>query len=249
MTEVVNRCVENYLRCLTSDRSTAWVKWLPLAEWWYNSTFHVSTGVTPYEALYGQTPPNLMYYAPGGTAVAATEVLLKDRTTILKLLKEHLVIAQHRMKQLADTHRTERIFEVGDWVYLKLQPFKQVTVAFRRNAKLAPKYFGPYQIVQKIGPVAYKLELPANSKIHPVFHVSLLKKKVGDGVVIQTELPLTGKDGQLQLEPLAVLDRKLINRNNRPHTLVLVQWTNSIPEDATWEDWHTLQQRFPHFQP
>lgn len=153
------------------------------------------------------------------------------------------------MKQIADPHRSEREFKVGDWVYLKLQPLRQVTVAFRRNAKLAPKYFGPYQVVQKVGSVAYKLQLPSQSKIHPVFHVSLLKKKLGDGVVVQSELPLTGETGQMQHEPVAILDRRLLKRHNRPYTLVLVQWSNSIPEDATWEKWADLHQRFPNFQP
>lgn len=134
-------------------------------------------------------------------------------------------------------------------MYLKLQPFRQVAVAFRRNAKLAPKYFGPYQVVRKVGAVAYELELPSHSRIHPVFHVSLLKKKLGNDAVVQSELPLVGEDGRIQLEPLAVLDRRLVKRNNRPFTEVLVQWTNTIPNDATWEPWHEFQQRFPHFQP
>lgn len=237
------------MRCLTGDRPTAWSKWLSLAEWWYNTTFHISTGLTPYEALYGQTPPNLKHYAPGGTTIAAAEKLLQDREATLKLLREHLATSQHRMKQIADGHRTERVFAVGDWVYLKLQPFRQVTVAFRRNAKLAPKFFGPYQVIQRVGSVAYKLELPANSRIHPVFHVSLLKKKLGLSAVVQTTLPLTDEQGHIQLEPLAILDRKLVKRNNRPHSLVLVQWTNSIPEDATWESWSDLHRRFPKFQP
>ncbi|XP_058222847.1 uncharacterized protein LOC131332555 [Rhododendron vialii] len=213
-----------------SDRPTAWTKWLSLDEWWYNNTFHVSTGITPYEALYGQVPPTLVHYVPNGTAVAAAENLLHDRDTILKLLKERLATSQHRMKQFADMHRSKRVFDVGDWVFLKLQPFRQIT--------------------QKVGPVAYKLDLPPSSKIHPVFYVSLLKKKlISTGVVVQKELPLTGDDGQLQLEPIAILERKLVKRNNRPHILVLVQWSNSIPEDATWENWHDLHQRFPHFQP
>lgn len=206
-------------------------------------------GVTPYEALYGQVPPNCKHYAPGGTTVAATEVMLQDRETMLKLLKEHLAISQNRMKQLADAHRTERVFDVGDWVFLKLQPFRQVSIAFKRNAKLAPKYFGPYQVLQCVGPVAYKLALPDSSKIHPVFHVSLLKKRLGNHAVVQTSLPSTSADGQLQLEPLAVLDRKMVKRHNKPCTMLLVQWTNSIPEDATWEYWHDLHQRFPAFQP
>ncbi|KAF7139795.1 hypothetical protein RHSIM_Rhsim06G0000800 [Rhododendron simsii] len=245
-TEVVNRCLENYLRCLTGDKPKVWVHWLPLAEWWYNTTFHISTGITPYEALYGQSPPDYRHYTPGGTTIAVADGLLKDRETVLKLLKEHLISSQHRMKQIADSHRTEREFEVGDWVYLRLQPFRQVSVAFRRNAKLAPKYFGPYQVMQRVGAVAYKLDLPPSSRIHPVFHVSLLKKKLGFGAVVQSVLPLTDDDGRLQIEPLAILERKLVKRNNRPYTMVLVQWTNSIPEDATWESWYELHQRFPN---
>lgn len=110
-------------------------------------------------------------------------------------------------------------------------------------------FFGPYQVIQKVGPIAYKPALPASSKIHPVFHVSLLKKKLGMGAVVQTSLPFVDDQGHLQLEPLAVLDRRLVKRNNRPHTQVLVQWANSIPEDAMWESWFNLHQCFPHFQP
>lgn len=114
---------------------------------------------------------------------------------------------------------------------------------------MAPKFFGPYQVLQRVGPVAYKLNLPEGSRIHPVFHVSLLKKKLGMGAVVQTTLPLTDEQGQLQLEPLAILDRKLVKKNNRPHSMVLVQWANSIPEDATWESWYDIHQRFPNFKP
>ncbi|KAA8538007.1 hypothetical protein F0562_027413 [Nyssa sinensis] len=105
-TEVVNRCIEGYLKCLTGDRPTVWTKWLPLAEWWYNTTYHVTTEVTPYEALYGQPPHSLKHYVPGDTPVAAADTMLRDRDAILKLLKEHLVQSQQRMKQQTAKHRS-----------------------------------------------------------------------------------------------------------------------------------------------
>ena len=84
------------------------------------------------------------------------------------------------MKQQVDQRRSERNFEVGDWIFLRLQPYKKISIKQqKKNNKLSPRYYGPYQIMQNIGSVAYKLELPPTTKIHLIFHVSCLKKAIG----------------------------------------------------------------------
>ena len=130
-----------------------------------------------------------MEYIPGTTKVEAVKDHLYQRQQALALLKANLATAQERMKLQTDKHRQEREFQVGDWVYLRLQPFKQRSM-HQKMGKLAPKFYGPYQVIQRIGAVAYKLDLPADAKIHPVFHVSCLKMKLGQSILPQPKLPL-----------------------------------------------------------
>lgn len=116
--------------------------------------------------------------------------------------------------------------------------------------KLAPKYYGPFQVLEKIGSVAYKLALPSYAKIHPAFHVSLLKKRVGKDVPVSSHVPSIGLDGQFLAEPVAVLDRKLVKgKGGHPLMLVLIQWSNSVPEAATWEKLPEIMEKFPLIHP
>ncbi|XP_019416391.1 PREDICTED: uncharacterized protein LOC109327680 [Lupinus angustifolius] len=145
-----------------------------------------------------------------------------DRDEALRQLKLHLVRAQGRMKNQADSKRQERSFEVGEWVFLKLGPHRQGSMVTRINPKLAARYYGPFQVVERVGAVAYKLKLPEASQIHPVFHVSLLKKAVGD-YKIETKLPV-GMDGEQgeELEPAIVLASRQINKKGENLQQVLV---------------------------
>jgi hypothetical protein len=123
-TEIVNKCLEGYLRCFVSDKQAQWFKWLPLAEWWYNTSFHTATKMTPFMALYGYHPPSITSSLKEKSKVQAVEDHIENQQQVLQILKDNLTMAQNRMKQQADQHRSERIFEVGDWVFLRLQPYK-----------------------------------------------------------------------------------------------------------------------------
>jgi len=240
-TEIVNKCLETYLRCFVTDKQNKWLQWLHLAEWWYNSTYHTSAKMTPFQALYGYPPPSWKELATNQTKVALVKELLDESQKVVQILKENLVIARNRMKQQVDQHRTEREFEVGEWVFVRLQPYKQLSLKQQGKNKLAPKYYGPYQINRKISHVAYGLDLPDKSRIHNVFHVSCLKKVVGQRKKVQTLLPLLDEEGRIILEPEAIIasrERKLRSRIIKEY---LIKWKNLPEEDAAWESEHFRQ--------
>jgi hypothetical protein len=106
-----------------------------------------------------------------------------------EVIKHHLARATLRMKQQADKGRSERHFQVDELVFVKQQPYIQSSLAPRSNQKLAFKYFGPFKVLQKVGDVAYKLELPPESKVHPIFHVSQSKKVVGSELYVSVDPP------------------------------------------------------------
>ena len=110
----------------------------------------------------------------------------------------------------------------------------------RSSLKLSARFFGPYTVLEKIGQVAYKLALPDSAKIHPVFHVSQLKKHVGSAVV-QSTLPMLDAEGLIAKSPVCILDRRMKKAGNVAVTEILVQWSNEGPEDATWERLCSIQ--------
>ena len=154
----------------------------------------------------------------------------------MTLLKQNLVEAQARMKRQSDLHRTERVFQVGDWVYLRLQPYKQQSLVVKGFNKLSPRFFGPYKVLERIGEVAYKLDLPLDSAIHPVFLVSCLKAKLGTHNISISQLPAVNSQGILTPKPAAVVQSRTIQLQRRTITQLLIQWQGGSVDDATWED-------------
>lgn len=192
--------------------------------------------------MYGKPPPTLLSYVPSTTQIEAVDMELRSREQVLKELRERLLAAQERMKRFYDAKHADRSFEVGDYVYLKLQAYRQAFLSMRKNLELSARFYGPYEVIEKVGQVAYKLTLPENSKIHLVFHVSVLKKKIGSDVEIQDMLPtVSSKDDYVVSMPQAILDR----RKRRNQDEVLVHWKGLSPADATWEKKKDLQLQFP----
>ncbi|KAJ6959486.1 hypothetical protein NC653_037738 [Populus alba x Populus x berolinensis] len=243
-TEVVNKCIEGYLRCMTGTAPALWGKWLSACEWWYNTNYHTSTKKTPYEVLYGMVPPIHIPYTHKDSPVEAVDNYLTQREDMFKEIKNNLLQAQHRMTQQANKKRSERSFSMGDSVYVKLQPYRQHSVHKRICHKLSAKYYGPYTVIQKIGSVAYKLQLPTSAAIHPVFHVSQLKQHVGHHAV-HSDLPNSQQPPLLQ--PLQIVKRRIRKRGNIAITQLLVVWKDLPLTEATWEDLDDFCFRFPEF--
>lgn len=129
---------------------------------------------------------------------------------------------------------------------LKLQPYVQSSVTNRPHPKPAFKFFGPYKVLEHIGQTAYKLELPAGSLIHPVFHVSQLKPFRPDYSPVFSDLPkVADLDGRLLL-PESILQRRPVKKGNKAVPQALIKWVSLPPESATWEDFYVIQKRFPN---
>lgn len=168
----------------------------------------MSIKMSPFMALYGYEAPNFMDLLFGDSRVPTTKDLLQESQDIMKSLKENLQQAQNQQKLYADQHQTEHNFEVGDMVYLTLQPYRESTLKKSGAEKLKAKFYGPSRVSLWVGKVANELELPASSKVRNVFHVSKLKKALGHNVVPSFELPPLDEEGKLILIPKAIIDAR-----------------------------------------
>nr|GEU37907.1 transposon Ty3-I Gag-Pol polyprotein [Tanacetum cinerariifolium] len=198
----------------------------------------------------GQTevvPLAIIPYPSGSFEVASVDDALCERDIVLRQLKHNLLAAKNRMEQKANRKRREVEYKVGDRVFLKLQPYRQLTLAKRLSNKLAKRYYGPYEILDRIGKVAYRLALPVDSRIHPVFPVSILKPFSGIDTDEVTALPEEVNEGRPLEQPVAICGSRSVLHNGQPKQQVLVQWAGRSPEEATREGLTEFQSAYPTY--
>ena len=177
----------------------------------------------------------------------AVEQYLEDQDAFLDDLWMHLLRAQQRMKTTADLSRRFVEFQVGDLVFLKLRPYRQKSLAARKNEKLAARFYCPFRVLARVGQVAYRLELSASAHIHPMFHVSQLQAAVGSAHSSPTIPPSLTADLEFQVEPEQLLDVRYADMPEGRQLKVVLKWKNLPLFKATWERFETICAQFPDF--
>ncbi|KAL0555988.1 hypothetical protein IC582_004491 [Cucumis melo] len=236
--------LEDMLRACVLKLKGSWDTHLPRMGFAYNNSYQFSIGMAPYEALYGRPCRTPVCWNEVGERKLVDPELVQTTTSNIKLIRENLKIAQDRQKSYADKRGRNLEFQVGDQVFLKLSPWQGV-VHFRRKGKLSPRYIGPYQITERVGLAAYRLELPIElARIHDVFHVSMLTKYIPNPSHVLLEQPVELKEDLSYVEePVQILDRKEQVLRNKTIPLKKVLWRHHGVDEATWEPEDHMKKR------
>ena len=248
-TERVNQILEEYLRHYIAANQQNWVDLLDAAQFSYNLHRSASTGKSPFEMVLGQQPmtPNEIARERGGGRCPAAYRVAHEREQLMLEAQDCLAKAVQRMKKYADEGRRFLEFQVGDKVMLKLTPQVWKRITKRQVHKgLIQRYDGPFEVLRRVGKLAYLLELPERYQVHPVFHVSFLKPFYEDPVEPERSVlrrPHPTVRTQFDKEAEAILDKKVEGRNIRNWKIYYkVQWKGQETQEATWHKNTTLWQ-------
>nr|GEU69691.1 putative reverse transcriptase domain-containing protein [Tanacetum cinerariifolium] len=238
--------LEDMLRAFVIDFVSSWDRHLPLVELSYNNSYHASIKVAPFEALYGQKCRSLVCWSEVGDSQLTGTELIRETTEKIVQIKNRLLTSRSREKSYADVRRKPMEFEVGDMVMLKVSPWKGV-IRLGKHGKLSPQYIRPFEIIDRNGPVVYKLELPKKLHgIHNTFHVSNLKKCLADKnlVIPLKEIQLDDKFHFIE-EPVEIMDREVKQLKQSRIPIVKVRWNSRRGPEYTWDREDFFKRNYP----
>ena len=238
--------LEDMMRACVLDFGGSWSKYLPLMEFSYNNSYQSTIGVAPYEMLYGRKCRSPIHWDEAGERSYLGPELVQETNEALEKIRARMLATQSRQKSYADLKRKSVEFQVGDHVFLRVSPMRGVK-RFGVKGKLSPRFIGPFEVLDRIGEVAYRLAMPPSlSAVHNVFHVSMLRKYVSDpSHVLSYENLELDEDLSYEEKPVQILDRKEKVLRTKTIALVKVLWRNSKSEEATWELESDMRDRFP----
>ena len=234
------------LRACVLDYKGSWDEHLPLVEFVYNNSYQASIQMAPYEALYGRPCRSPLCWTEVGESSITGPDLIRDTSEKVSLIRQRLLTTQSRQKSYADLRRRPLEFEVGDHVFLKVMP-KRGVVRFDKRGKLSPRFIGPFEILKRVGIVAYRLALPPSMiGVHEVFHVSMLRKytpdpaHVVDWGQIEVDIDETFEEGLV-----CILDSRDQFLRRTTMRLVRVLWRHYGVEVSKWEREDTMRATYP----
>jgi len=209
---------------------------LPLVEFTYNNSYQASIGRTPYEALYGRPCKLSSCWWETTDKLLLGPDMIRETLNKIELVRERMKAAQDRQKSYADRRQRDIVFSVGDQVFVKVSPLRKV-MRFGTLGKLALRFIGPYEIIEKVGTLAYRVDLPSElSGVHNVFHVSHLRKRLHKTVIVGEPV----QQFSFATEPITpratthIVEHRTKKLRNKVIRLVRVQWGED-PIESTWE--------------
>ncbi|GKA14451.1 reverse transcriptase domain-containing protein, partial [Tanacetum coccineum] len=228
--------LKDMLRACILDFGGSWDVHLSLVEFSYNNSYHSSMRCAPFEALYGRKCRSPIMWAEAGEGHLIGHDLVQETTEKISQIKDRLKAARDHQKSYADKRRKPLEFSIGDYVLLKVLPWKGV-VRFGKKGKLAPRFVRPFKIIEKVGPVAYRLDLPEElNDVHDTFDMSNLKKCLADPT-LQVPLDEIRVDAKLNFveEPVEILEREFKKLKRSRITIIKVRWNSKCGPEFTWE--------------
>ncbi|KAL0546367.1 hypothetical protein IC582_016275 [Cucumis melo] len=245
-TEKLNKILEDMLRACVLEFSGSWDSHLHLMEFTYNNSYQATIGMAPFEAMYGKCCRFPVCRGEVGEQRMLGPELVQTTNAAIQKIRARMLTAQSKQKSYADVRRKDLEFDVEDMVFLKVVPMKGV-LRFEKKGKLSPRFVEPFEILERIGPVAYCSTLPPSfSTVHDVFYVSMLRKYVADSTHVVDFEPLQINENlSYEEQPVEILAREVKMLHNRVIALAKVLWRNHGVKEATWEREEDMRAQYP----